>query len=120
MTADEAKLAVAAIREDHTVSPEYHARAKELMSLALGVGITVDDSAALIAAQLAKWSRQDAFVAAGIMDPLTKTAKEHIEPLVWYRGDGWEHGGSGETWKDRAEELAAEVAQLECAVNRGG
>ncbi len=61
---------------------------------------------ALIESTLTKWSRTDCFEAAGIADPRNnKTPREVIEPLVWYRHDGWEHGGCAETWKDRAKEL---------------
>lgn len=35
-----------------------------------------------------------------------------IQRMVWYRGDGWEHGGCAISWQDRAEELANEVKEL--------
>lgn len=58
MTADAAKVAVVAIKADNTVTVLHYARAKELMTIALGVGISLDDSTTLIAAQLAKWDRE--------------------------------------------------------------
>ena len=44
--------------------------------------------------------------AAGIMgnDPSS------IYRSIWYRSDGWNHGGSAMTWQDRCEELEAELA----------
>lgn len=41
------------------VAPLYHARAAEIMGLALGVGISMAQSRALVAAKLAAWARTD-------------------------------------------------------------
>lgn len=51
MTADEAKLTAAAVKVDSL----YHERAAELMGLALGVGLTREESQRLVAARLAEW-----------------------------------------------------------------
>ncbi len=56
MTAEDAKLAAAAAKTDPTVAP-YLARAQDLMGIALGVGLSRDESAALIAARLAELDR---------------------------------------------------------------
>lgn len=42
---------------------------------------------------------------AGLKDPT------EIARLIWYRKDGWEHGGSAMTWQDRAEELEKELLE---------
>ncbi len=83
-------------------------RAQHIAHLMGGNGLTTDQQVALVAEKLAKWSRTDAFEAAGIATPSDgKTAREVIEPMVWYRADGWEHGGHAVTWRDYAEELDA-------------
>jgi hypothetical protein len=52
--------------------------------------------------------------AAGIMgnDPSS------IFRSVWYRSDGWGHGGSAITWQDRAEELEAELVTKNALIDR--
>ncbi len=81
-------------------------RAEHIANLMGGNGLSQTQQVALIAAKLVQWSRSDCFEAAGIADPCNgKTPQQVIEPLVWYRGDGWQHGGMAETWKDRAQEL---------------
>jgi hypothetical protein len=59
----------------------------------------------IVAAKIAQYRREQCCRAADIMgdDP------SGIKRLVWYRDDGWEHGGAAETWKDHAEELEAEL-----------
>jgi len=42
----------------------------------------------------------------------------HIYRHIWYRSDGWGHGGSAITWKERAEELEAELAVKNALVDR--
>lgn len=37
---------------------------------------------------------------------------------IWYRSDGWGHGGSAITWKERAEELEAELATKNTLLDR--
>ena len=37
---------------------------------------------------------------------------------VWYRSDGWGHGGSAMTWKDHAEELKADLAVKNALIDR--
>ncbi len=81
-------------------------RAAHLITLIGNPGISPAEHAAQVAGKLIQWSRSDCFEAAGIADPCNgKTPQQVIEPLVWYRGDGWQHGGMAETWKDRAQEL---------------
>ena len=55
MTADEAKLAATVSRTDLSVSDLHRARARELLALAFGVGVSVDESLDLMAARLAVW-----------------------------------------------------------------
>jgi hypothetical protein len=52
--------------------------------------------------------------AAGIMgnDPSS------IYRSVWYRSDGWGHGGSAITWQERAEELEAELVTKNALIDR--
>lgn len=54
MIVEDARAAVAASAAN-PVDPLYDTRAKELMSIALGVGITSDQSRTLVAARLAEW-----------------------------------------------------------------
>lgn len=83
-------------------------RAQHIAHLMGGNGLSQNQQVALIAAELEKWSRRDCFRAAGVMDPCDgKTPQEVIEKLVWYRSDGWQHGGLALTWQDYAEELDA-------------
>lgn len=37
---------------------------------------------------------------------------------VWYRSDGWGHGGSAITWQERAEELEAELSVKNALLDR--
>ena len=37
---------------------------------------------------------------------------------VWYRSDGWGHGGSAITWRERAEELDAELVVKNALIDR--
>ena len=37
---------------------------------------------------------------------------------IWYRSDGWGHGGSAITWQDRAEELEAELVAKNALLDR--
>lgn len=37
---------------------------------------------------------------------------------VWYKSDGWGHGGSAITWQDHAEELKAELAVKNTLLDR--
>lgn len=37
---------------------------------------------------------------------------------IWYRSDGWGHGGSAITWQDHAEELKAELAVKNTLIDR--
>lgn len=37
---------------------------------------------------------------------------------VWYKSDGWGHGGSAITWQERAEELEAELAVKNSLIDR--
>jgi hypothetical protein len=37
---------------------------------------------------------------------------------IWYRSDGWGHGGSAITWKERAEELEAELSAKNSLIDR--
>ncbi len=81
-------------------------RAQYVAHLMGGNGLSQNQQVELIAAELEKWSRADCFRAAGVMDPCDgKTPQETIERLVWYRSDGWQHGGHAVTWRDYAEEL---------------
>ena len=57
MTAAEAKVIAAASRVSHAVAPYHRARAQELLSLAFGVGLTMQESADLIAARLEEYDR---------------------------------------------------------------
>lgn len=52
--------------------------------------------------------------AAGIMgnDPSS------IYRSVWYRSDGWGHGGSAITWRDHSEELEAELVAKNALIDR--
>lgn len=52
--------------------------------------------------------------AAGIMgsDP------SRIHSLVWYKTDGWDHGGCAITWQEHAKELAAELATKNALLER--
>ena len=34
-----------------------------------------------------------------------------IQRMVWYRGDGWDHGGCAISWQDRAEELEKDLKE---------
>ena len=68
------------------------------------------DRAAVIQAGLARHACRAAGLAGN--DP------SEIERLVWYRGDGWEHGGSAVTWKERAEELEAELSVKNALIDR--
>lgn len=55
MNAADAKAAATAARD--TVLPLYLARAKEVVGLALGAGLTLDESAVLVAVKLAEWDK---------------------------------------------------------------
>jgi hypothetical protein len=55
MTAADAKIAATAARG--AVHPLYLERAKEIMGLALGAGVSIDDSAALVGAKLEEWDK---------------------------------------------------------------
>lgn len=46
--------------------------------------------------------------AAGIMGDDVNS----IQPAIWYRHDGWEHGGSAISWRERAEGLEKERDEL--------
>ena len=71
----------------------------------------VEDGAASIA-ELSL--NRHACSAAGIMgnDPSS------IYQSVWYRSDGWGHGGSAITWQERAEELEAELVTKNALIDR--
>ena len=48
--------------------------------------------------------------AASVVDHEDNYSK--VQSMVWYRTDGWEHGGSAISWRDRAEELEKDVKCL--------
>ena len=58
MMALEAQSSAAAITANPAITDLHRSRAKELVGLSLGVGITLADSQALVAAKLAEWSEQ--------------------------------------------------------------
>lgn len=55
MNANEAHIAAAAALANPAITPLHHERAAELNRLALGVGISQEESRALMAAKLAEW-----------------------------------------------------------------
>jgi hypothetical protein len=63
----------------------------------------------IVAAKIAQFRREQCCRTADIMgdDP------SGIKRLVWYRDDGWEHGGAAETWKDHAQELEKELSGVD-------
>lgn len=56
MNAEDAKAAVAAARQNPAITDAHRTRARELVGLALGVGLTLEESVELIAAKLAETS----------------------------------------------------------------
>ena len=65
-----------------------------------------------LTARIQKEIEKYACAAAGIIHADSKSPLD-IERLVWYKSDGWEHGGSAMTWKDQVEEKQAEIEELE-------
>ena len=49
---------------------------------------------------------------AGLKDP-TKIARH-----IWYKTDGWEHGGSAISWEEKAEELEEELEEAREALQK--
>lgn len=41
-----------------------------------------------------------------------------IYRMIWYKSDGWEHGGSAMSWRERAEELEAELQMKNALLDR--
>jgi len=39
-------------------------------------------------------------------------ASYHIEEMVWYKSDGWDHGGSAISWQEEAEERQGDVKDM--------
>ncbi len=93
----------------HPFYIDFNKQATEIMTLAMGVGISNNQSHALVRAKMEALCRDYACRAAGIMSE----DADKINRLVWYRDDGWQHGGSAISWQDRAEELEARVKAAE-------
>lgn len=91
---------------------DFDKLAAEMMTLAYGVGISGDQSRELIRVRLEELCRDYACRAAGIMSG----DADKIERLVWYRDDGWQHGGSAISWQDRCEELQVRAEAAEACI----
>lgn len=112
MTASEAHTTAAAIAADPAVTHTHHARAAEVLTLALGVGISADESRALIVAKLAEWTRRDICEAADIALAPTDNARLVLHRLIWRRAEGYNHG-PGQSWQDYAELCAQDRDAVE-------
>ena len=91
------------------LTPQYtQALADSLVVSALAA---VKDCGPEIAAQMLVNALESyACHAAGIVHHGDSTY--HIEGMVWYKPDGWDHGGSAISWQDEAEERQNEVKEM--------
>lgn len=85
-----------------------------------------------MAEQLAQQIGHHPLVVAGLVRRIEPVLNDHacraagisgndpssIYRSIWYRSDGWGHGGSAITWQDRAEELEAELAAKNALLDR--
>ncbi len=100
----------------HPFRIDFDKQATEIMTLAMGVGISNNQSHELVRAKMEQLCRDYACRAAGIMSE----DADKINRLVWYRDDGWNHGGSAISWQDRSEELEARVKAAEQCIETIG
>lgn len=83
----------------HPFNTDFDKLSREIMGLAYGAGISMDQSRELVRTKLEEICKDYACRAAGIAG----NDVEKIDGLVWYKQDGWGHGGSAISWKERAE-----------------
>lgn len=85
-----------------------------------------------MAEQLAQQIGHHPLVVAGLVRRIEPVLNDHacraagisgndpssIYRSIWYRSDGWGHGGSAVTWQERAEELEAELSVKNALLDR--
>lgn len=100
----------------HPFRLDFDSLATEIIGLAMGVGINGHQSHTLVRARLEALCRDYACRAAGVAgnDP------SGIDGLIWFKHDGWDHGGSAITWREEAEERGARLRESEALADKLG